>query len=421
MNDINGLWHWDGVYYMTYQTTPTSADFNINECSIGFATSRDMLRWEQQQVLLRPNRHGVPGSGSTVVDVDNTSGLKNSENPVFVSLYSGTTSGVCVIYSNDLGRNWEDYSGNPVISSPEFDPRDPHVFWHGQTHRWVMAIYGPGIGNTSLYVSADLKTWNHTSTVRGLGNECPDLFELNVDGDPSRAKWVLMKADGQYRIGDFDGTAFIADSDEIHDSTVGPHFYAAQTFFRDTFLDGRLIQIGWMGTWSGSLDSSPWNQNATFPVELKLIARVDGIRLVRNPIREIESLHRSSIEWSAQKIVRGQDILSGIDSKSYVLIAEFDLARTDANRITFLLAGKTVCYDLSDRTLMGKTLLPVENRLEIRILVDWSQLEVFGNDGDYSWTERVPFRPDEDSLSLLVDGDVELVSMVFHDLKSTWD
>ena len=53
----------------------------------------------------------------------------------------------------------------------------------------------------------DLKQWTFGSKIDGFF-ECPDLFELAVDGEPGKKRWVLHAADGKYVLGDFDGRAF---------------------------------------------------------------------------------------------------------------------------------------------------------------------------------------------------------------------
>ena len=140
-----------------------------------------MLHWTHWPIMLDPGVN-VPGdawSGSTVVDTDNTSGLKTGTNPVMVTIYTATTKGTCLAYSNDLGVTWQAYAANPVaIGGPNADTRDPHVFWHAPTNEWVCAHYDSGI---NLYTSPDLKNWTKASHI-DFGFECPDMYELPIDG-----------------------------------------------------------------------------------------------------------------------------------------------------------------------------------------------------------------------------------------------
>jgi levanase/fructan beta-fructosidase len=389
--------------------------------SLGLATSPDMIHWKQQQVIVRPEAaYGAPGSGSTVVDIHNTSGLQTGKHPVFVTLFSGSASGVWVIYSNDLGRTWQRYPGNPVVVSPTFDPRDPHVFWHGPTRRWVMAIYGPGLGKTSFHTSPDLLAWTPASTLEGFGYECPDMYELAVDGDPSRKKWVLMKADGEYLLGEFDGVRFTPEPGGPYKAVLSADFYAAQSFFRDTFPDGRVIQIAWMGAWDTPLGTSPWSQNATFPVELGLKTFPEGIRLTRKPIAEIAKLHTApQVKLSCQKFPGGTNMLANVKAKCFDLSAEFDFSQNPDNYVQFQLANRNFYFSHKTGRLFQHEFRR-GTKLSVRILCDWSQLEVFAGDGEFSWSERFAFTPDGDHVCVRADKELEIRSLEFHALDSAW-
>ncbi|WP_353057376.1 MULTISPECIES: GH32 C-terminal domain-containing protein [Arenibacter] len=78
-------------------------------------------------------------------------------------------------------------------------------------------------------------------------------------------------------------------------------------------------------------------------------------------------------------------------------------------------------YDIHNKTLLSKELLPDDsNHINIRLLVDWGQLEVFGNNGVFSYSQQFAFSPDQDSLELFTDGELKLVSMEFHEIARTW-
>lgn len=423
MNDVNGVWYYDGVYHLSYQAYPHSpqgVERGVwpTQRHWGHATSTDMIHWVHQPIMLEPDVN-VPGdcwSGSVVVDTANTSGLKTGANPVLVALYTATSKGTCLAYSNDLGKTWQAYSANPLnMGGTSYATRDPHVFWYAPNKKWVSVIYTEKVG-MEFYTSSDLKNWTKTSTF-AWGHECPDIYELPVDGKKGRMKWVLQDASGKYHIGSFDGASFAPDPGGPYKMDVGPNFYAAQTFYRGTFPGKRVVQMGWL---NGGVDTSPWSQSATFPVELRLKTGLDGVRLTRTPIAEIKMIYGASRKWRRQMLEPGDNILAGTTGKCFDLSAEFDLANATAKQITFQLPGKSVTYDVAARQLLGQPLLPLNNRMKIRMLVDWNQLEVFADDGRFSWTESVAFTPADTSLALTVDGGVKLLSMEFHELKRIW-
>jgi len=433
MNDINGLWHHDGIYYMTYQTTPNSPVFDFAHTSWGMATSPDMIHWTQKPVIAEPNAlEGTPMSGSAVVDVNNTSGLKTGINPVFIVMYTSEKTGQCLLYSNDLGSTWQRYSGNPVINTGGVNPRDPHVQWYEPTKKWIMVLYHENNGgNTDFYTSPDLIHWSLTSTVTGFGHECPDFFELPVDGNPNAKKWVLWAGDTGYLTGSFDGSTFTQDPGGWHklDNNNGTFYYASQTFNIASLPTKKVIQIAWQGNpgFMGGSNLIPeyaahtrWNQNATFPTELSLKTTADGLRLCSNPIPEIANIWASTQNWGTQTLTTAKDLLSGISSKCFDITAEFNLTNTTATTIKFQVANKTITYNVTNHTLNGKTLHPIDQILKIRIIGDWSQYELFGNDGQFYWSERFAFDPARSNLGLLVNGEVTLNSMVFHPVNRIW-
>src|SRR5205085_8935766 len=145
-------------------------------------------------------------SGSGTGDSDNTSGFKVGDSDVLVVAYTSPMRGECIAYSNDRGRTWTEYEGNPVV---RHRGRDPRLLWHAPTRRWIMAVYDEEGGQKSIafHASPDLKHWTYQSRIEGFF-ECPDLFALPVEGDPGRRAWVLYSGDGRYLLGDFDGKEF---------------------------------------------------------------------------------------------------------------------------------------------------------------------------------------------------------------------
>jgi sucrose-6-phosphate hydrolase SacC (GH32 family) len=415
INDANGLWYHDGLYHLSYQAYPYSLQGDAKHW--GHATSHDLIHWKHWPIMLDPGGN-VPAdawSGSTVVDTNDTSGLRTGANPVMVTLYTATTKGTCLAYSNDLGLTWQAYANNPVaIGGPNGDTRDPHVFWHAPSNKWVCAYYENG---TSFYTSPDLKTWTKASHI-DFGFECPDIYELPVDGVATNKKWVLQDASGTYMLGQFDGTTFTPDSTATKKMDVGPNFYASQTFYRETFPDTRVIQMAWMTGMDAA--TAPFNQSLTFPVELKLVTFADGIHVTRSPISEIASLYGQSQHLGATSVPMGNNALAGAQSKVFDLEIVLDVAQTTAKVVTFRFANLSFTYDISQGTLSGHTITPIGGHVKIRVLRDWGQYEIFGNDGQIAHTASFAFTPADASVSITADGPLSLVSADFHPLNRAW-
>jgi len=427
MNDINGLVYQSGKYHMIYQ-------WGKEIRHGGYATSPDLLHWTDEGVALIPQGSFLPDeavrnvsgthvfSGSAVVVSGATSkGITGSPREAIVAIYTGTEAGTCLAWSNDAGVSWHDYENNPVAHFTDgMYPRDPCVVWHEPTARWILLLYENG---TTIYGSEDLIQWDSLSNV-DFGFECPDFFELALDGDEENRKWVLQDANGSYLVGTFDGITFRKDpKQDTLIMTLGPDFYAGQTFPMGNLPDNdkRIIQIAWMDHWNGGIGESTWERNATFPVELGLVSDRGQQRVTRRPVREISRLYERSEKWDTQVLKRGSNLLSGMHSKKFRLVAEFDLMNTGASRIEFQIANKTIRYDIVEKTLLSEPCYPdLANHLTIDILVDWGQLEVFVNNGVFSYSEQFAFTPFRDDMGLYTDGDLNLVSMELHEIKTTW-
>ena len=225
MNDPNGMVFYEGEWHLFYQYNPHGNTWG--HMSWGHAVSRDLTRWEHLPVALAEEDGIMIFSGSAVVDWKNTSGFGRDGKPPLVAIYTGHRQGrqdQRIAYSNDRGRTWTKYDGNPVLDLKMADFRDPKVSWHEPTRRWIMVVALPLEKKVHFYTSADLKRWEFAGEfgpAGGLGGmwECPDLFQTTVEGGGT--KWVLIvninpggPAGGsgcQYFVGDFDGKKFVDD------------------------------------------------------------------------------------------------------------------------------------------------------------------------------------------------------------------
>ena len=441
MNDINALWYLDGTYHMIYQWGTKKRDG-------GYASSTDLLHWKDHGLaLIGKNSHArevgakqnVSGdqiySGSGIV----VSGpvavrITGSPKPALVTLYTGTKVGTCIAWSNDHGQTWNNYENNPVANpTTGGSPRDPLVIWHEPTQKWVMAIYENG---TTFYGSKDLINWEMLGHIE-FGFECPDLVDLPLDGDPNNMKWVLYDAAGEYLVGHFDGTHFVDqnNSAEALFMDVGPDFYAGQTFFPGTLPEKKYIQLAWMDEWNGGIGESPWERNATLPVELGLVTRDGQMRVTRTPIAAIEKLYSGTPVQMANLTVGSDNILKQVRSKTFDMTLTFDLKDATAEAVLFQVADVIYRYNIAEQKLIYKGvkknkfgskeppyLLPDSNQiLKIRLLVDWSSIEMFSDEGVFSFSQQVAFDPQDDRLSLTaIGGNVKLVGLELNEIKSIW-
>ena len=416
-NDPNGLVYHKGEYHLFYQHNPYG--WNWGNMHWGHAVSKDLVHWEELPVAIYPHRFGDwVFSGSAVVDRDNTAGFKTGEEDVIVAAYTSTGRGEAIAFSNDRGRSFTDYEGNPVV---KHHGRDPKVIWYAPGKHWAMAVYDEFEGKRwiAFHTSADLKNWQFQSRIEGYF-ECPEIFELPVDGDKGKTKWVVYAADGNYAVGAFDGKTFTPDHPGKHRHNWGNCFYASQTFNNIPPEDGRRIQIAWgrMGH-----PSMPFNQMMDFPVELTLRTTEEGIRMFAVPVKEIEKLHAKQHTWRDKELKEGENLLAGITGDLFHIRGE--LAVGDAAELGFVLRGTPVVYNAKAQQLDCKgckaPLKPVEGRIRLEILVDRTSIEVFGNDGRILMPVGVIPPEENRSLEVFARGGVAKLNLLeVCELRSAW-
>ena len=312
-NDPNGLVHHDGLWHVFYQHNP----FGIfwGNMHWGHYTSPDLVTWTERPLALFQNTpDDAMFSGGGFVDDRNSAGL--GAGTLFVA-FTSTGRGECLAYSTDGGVTFEELPENPVV---EHFGRDPKVFHHPPTGRWVMAVYEQQetpetratppsdagaerpLAQIAFYVSNDLRNWERTGAFtdpdRGAVYECPELFELPViGGADGETRWALYGAQNRYFLGDFDGRTFVKESGPHGDSHGA--FYAAQTF--NDAPGGRRVQVGWVQppAYVDRFPTQTVNQALSLPHDLTLHATPDGPRLRFNPSEELAGLRTERLTDAA--------------------------------------------------------------------------------------------------------------------------
>jgi fructan beta-fructosidase len=419
LNDPNGLVFYKGEYHLLFQHNPSG--INWGNMTWGHAISSDLLHWRQLDDALKPDRLGTIFSGSAVVDWDNTAGFQKGDEKTLITIFTsaGKPFTQSIAFSTDRGRNWTKYERNPVLDHIAGENRDPKVIWHAPTKHWIMALYLDG-EKYALFSSPDLKRWEKLCDLPEFGaTECPDFFPLPVKGKEGESKWIFWGGNGNYLIGRFDGKTFTKESGP-HRFEFGNNFYAAQTYSDIPSAEGRRIQIAWMR--DGKYPEMPFNQQMTIPAELTLRQTPDGPRLHRWPIRELDSLHAAHHAWNGP-LTEGKNPLADIRGELFDLQTVIDPAQ--AKKIVLTIRGTPLEYDASkhELKLLGKSapLAPVDGKIRLRVLIDRSSIEVFGNDGAVTMSSCfIPTRA-SDRPPLALDGmGANVLSLDVWEMKSCW-
>jgi fructan beta-fructosidase len=447
LSDINGLFYYDGEYHFFSQHNPAGPGLDYRNIHWGHAVSTDLMHWTELPPAIEPDATGPIFSGSCVVDWNNTSGLQTGEEPVIIAFYtaagyilSADRDGTqCIAFSNDRGRTWTKYAGNPVLPPVTHYNRDPKVFRHEPTGKWIMVITlscadhwlrgEDGDYRFAFYASTDLKRWTELSRFdmpRGL--DCPDMFELPVDGESENTRWVFWAGDGTHAIGTFDGVRFDP-TDGIHPPLVtweeqGANGYAAQTFSDIPARDGRRIQIAWLRALEhGGYPGMPFNQQALIPVELTLRRTSEGIRLFREPVREIELLHGRAWRWRDLAIRPGDDPLAEVTGELFHVRTEIDPG--SASRVTLRVRGHELRYDPALKTLSfaAQTIRAgtPDGTVRLELLIDRTSLEIFADRGRTSMSFFLAPHATTAPLGIeSVGGRAKLKSLDVWEMHSIW-
>ncbi len=485
MNDPNGMVYYDGEYHLFYQHFP---DGNVwGPMHWGHAVSTDLVRWEQLPIALYPDSLGLIFSGSAVVDWKNTSGFGVGGTPPLVAMYTyhdmaKEKAGAAVFqtqaiaYSNDRGRSWTKYAGNPVVPNPGLkDMRDPKVIWHEASQRWIMVLAAGD--RIRMFASYNLREWQPVSefgaTVGAHGGvwECPDLFPLKVEGT-GETKWVLLVSINpgapnggsatQYFVGNFDGSTFTLDPSFATSVGVagkepsrgvwvdyGRDNYAGVTWADIPAEDGRRLFLGWMSNWDYARDvpTDAWRSAMTIPRVLTLHRTANGLRLFSTPVKELRTLRTETAVTSAQRVsgVLPLRLPSGTTAASAEVDFEFvvkpgtvtDLALELSNSVgdrylVGLDAGKTRFY--SDRTATPHTFsstfasavhyaprIATDSIVRMHVYLDRASVELFADGGATALTDIVFPSQDFTTLRLIVRGaPVTLQYANVSGLRSIW-
>ncbi|KAL4913722.1 glycosyl hydrolase [Aspergillus aurantiobrunneus] len=502
INDPNGLVYADGTYHLFYQYNPGGTGHDA--ISWGHATSADLTHWDERPVALLAR--GFPDnvteqffSGSAVVDELNTSGFGEGDEAPMVAMYTSyyvfdqslpsgkhvraKQQSQSIAYSVDQGETWTMYDeANPVILEPpaqykdqykEF--RDPNVFWHEPTGKWVLTLALADLHKLLIYTSDNLKDWSFASefgpynAVGGVW-ECPSFFPLPVDGDGSNVKWVAIiglnpggppgtvGSGNQYILGQFNGTTFIPDSDSIRSGgranwmDYGPDFYAALVY--NGLPQYQRTVIAWMSNWqyAEKAPTSIWRNAMTIPRRLGLKTVNDNVTLVQEPEEDWEAITGKAHPSQFPSLSEGTENLGSLGKALEINLtfsdrdtqssssspSEFGISLhatqnfTQQTRIGYDFATKQVFVDrrASENSSFDETFASIyhaplspldDGTVALRIFVDWSSVEVFGGQGETTVTAQV--FPGEDATYARLfstGGSVGDVSLSVKEVESVW-
>lgn len=433
MNDPNGMFYKDGVYHLYFQYNPYGSVWG--NMHWGHSTSTDLMHWNFEGCAIVPDAWGAIFSGSCVVDHNNTAGFGKGAVVAFYTSAKATPWGdvqsQSMAYSLDNGKTFTKYEGNPILTSSEKDFRDPKVFWYAPGKHWVMML---AVGqHMEIYSSVNLKEWKKESEFGAMQGahggvwECPDLVEIPVEGTREK-KWVLIcnlnpggpfgGSAAQYFVGSFDGKKFVNESPtQTKWMDWGKDNYATVTW--NNAPDGRCIALGWMSNWqyANNVPTRQYRSANTLARDLTLYREGQELYLKSTPSVEVKKARGKKVSIPSFRVSEKHEIVNLFEDNQGAYEVEILIQNAGASKIAFCLLNDkgekvSMYYDLNrkqfvmDRSESGTmdfskdfpavTVAPanVDKELTLRLFVDRSSIEAFGEDGKFVMTNLVfPSQP----------------------------
>lgn len=446
VNDPNGMVYQNGTWHLYYQYNPYGNDWG--NMSWGHATSTDLIHWTEQPVAMVKDELGDIFSGSAIIDKNNTAGFgKDAMIAYFTS--AGEHQQQSMAYSTDGGITFTKYKGNPIIgNTTRGDFRDPKVFYHEASGKWVMCLALGWEKAAEFWTSSDLINWTYASTFKyethpnqGIQWECPDLVQLDYNGGK---KWVLIinvnpggpKGGSGIMgfVGDFDGKEFKADDLKYPMwMDFGLDNYAGVTW--SNAPDNRTILIGWMNNWmySGNVPCNPWRSAFTLPREISLVD-IDGKPYIASKV--VKEIDKIAGDWKNVTGTTGE-----IPASTVAYQLQLTLPMSEASTFSLINDAKEV-FSASTSTIYkqlrvkrgqdtGKAASNIsffsipsvdgniytkEATVTLDIYVDQSSVEIFTADGTMAMTNLVfPSK-----IYNIINVPASATNVRYRTLKSIW-
>ena len=467
INDPNGMMYnaATGEYQFFYQAYPYALYGGPKHW--GHATTSDLVHFDEKNTALYPDNNGDMWSGSGIIDYNNTAGLYDESTPPearMILIYyawrsEGTSAGLA--YTEDGGETWIKAHDGEQLNFIGGQPGhiDPKVLWFEEEQTWIMIC-----ASGRLYTSDDLWNWTYNST--DVGWECPDIYEIKVEGT-NETKWVRTVGGSFYLVGELvkDDNGIIkfkadsspllynGDSHDLNGSIPIEGWiaggagvvYAAQ-HYKDAPND-RIIAVSWLReNYSKQLDSTgTWTGAMTVAMEQKLYQKADGSYILYSyPVEEVKSL-RGNLIYSGRNVTVTPDSENILDGKTASL-ADIDGTFTlDDNVTEFgfkLRTGNdggyiTLKYDVENQMLTSdfshsgdsyytglrtmKMELPTDRTVSMRILLDNIIVESFGNDGEAAISSVFSRDVSCEGMEFYtVGGNVTVNSLDIYAMKASW-
>ena len=427
LNDPNGLCQLDGMHHIFFQYSPD--DPKGGEKDWGHYSTKDFINYEFSGVFMRPDipedRSGVYSGCAYVEDnkmyIYYTGNVKHSGDYDYI--LEGRESNTILVTSEDgieasekriLLRS-QDYPDNLTLHV-----RDPKVWCQNGTYYMTLgARTKKDEGCVILFKSSDKINWEFSHFIEkpdfGYMWECPDLFY--VDGkqflsvSPQGLEAKEYSFQNIYQAGYFNAKSdLLVDGKSLGEFTewdYGFDFYAPQTYVDDK---NRTILIAWMGMPDAEYGhyisiEDGWQHMLSLP--RVLVYDSQSGKLLQQPVEEIKELRDKKIDINNLGDVDSYELyLSefGQDDFKIQFNEGFDIKYSKlTNDLVFSFTDKNLG---SKRTSRKLKLADGENIENMKIFIDTCSIEIFINNGLYTFTTKY-FKAKEVKNTISLEGSID--------------
>lgn len=461
------LFYFEGEYHLFFQCSPDSV--HLNPVHWGHAKTTDMVHWQMQPLAINPESDEKIGSGSVVIDWNNSSGLGNGNSPM-VAIYTSVNEQninpeiqtLAFSYSADSGTTWQKDATPVTLENCFVQPSDVRVFWHEETQRWIMGVL-TGY-EVRFYSSADLKNW-HFESVFGENIYTKDgdwthlsFLPLKI-GSTQNTKWIMMISGStgspnegsgiQYFYGDFDGYVFTSPRNKAKWLDNGSDNYAGVVL-------SNYMESGKPAYYLGLIDNYRYKQGRsgikvseayTIPRHLSLQEKYDDFYIVSEPASTYKTIEENKqllkeTAFSGELEIKKQleipleiNLKFDVNNRIYLNMAEIFGIRLSNDEGDEL----TIGYHSQRRYFFISELKKGENKsdawdgfqyapyvideptVDLKIIVDHTSAELFSCNGLVTLTRKYVVSGSWNKIALIAEnGDITLKEGNITELKSIW-
>ena len=462
MNEPHSPFYYKGMYHVFYQHNPAGPYWS--QIRWGHLVSEDMIHWKAVKDAVVPTAGICPEgiwTGGACIGPDGTPWLVITAG---TNLYGNPNHGgqnVAFAHAKDPDdpylSDWV-IEDKLVITQPNDNSqgereqfRDPFVWYDDGTYYMMVSTSIPGAGGSAVvYTSENMREWQHRGYLyqcdfgrypeQGAHWECVVMLPITTK-DGSQTKYILFDCpqytvdgyivDCYYWIGTFDKNTcrFIPDDHQPKLFDLGRGVYTGQNGHcflteedvaqgRTSYEQGRtIIYAIAQGKDAGTAQNATagWAHNFAIPLELWLSD--DGREVIREPVREVESLREETLYTYSGEGKTAEEInnaISHIRGDLLEIRATIELAPTSpqysagiylrynpnvvdgkTERTEIRFSNDGVLVERNQSSLLdyvsrqpSYTWGRVKNKYEVTILLDRSMLEVYV-DGLISFTTRI--------------------------------